>query len=73
MALGVLLRVRDVGSLLVDVTRGTWLGRCGLNGGGFRFEAGYVTVSFGSFRGGIEIELSRDSQCRDNVVNATGR
>jgi hypothetical protein len=51
--LGVLLSVRDAGSLFVDVTRGTWLGLCGLNGGGFRFDAGYVTVSLGSLRGGI--------------------
>ena len=34
-------------------TRGTFEGRCGLNGGAFRLEAGYTTVSFGSFRGGI--------------------
>jgi len=58
IALGVLLSGRDAaGSLFVDVTRGTWLGRCGLNGGAFRFEAGYVTVSFGSFRGGIGIQM----------------
>jgi hypothetical protein len=55
VALGVLLSERDAGSLFVDVTRGTWLGRCGLKGGAFRFDAGYVTVSFGSFRGGIEL------------------
>ena len=40
LALGVLLSGRGAPSLFVDATRGTWLGRCGLNGGGFRFEAG---------------------------------
>jgi hypothetical protein len=63
LALGVLLSVRAVGSLFVDVTRGTWLGRWGLNGGGFRLDGGYVTVSFGSLRGGIGTQLARDGWC----------
>ena len=40
LALGVLLSGRDALSLFVDAMRGTWLGRCGLNGGGFRLDAG---------------------------------
>lgn len=66
--LGVLLSGRDAGSLFVDVTRGTWLGRCGLNGGAFCFEAGYVTVSFGSLRGGID----RESEKGRKVVEVMG-
>lgn len=38
--------------------RGTFEGRCGLNAGAFRFDAGYTTVSFTSLRGGILMGFS---------------
>lgn len=54
LTLGVLLSGRDEPSdSVVDATRAALPGRCGLKGGPLRLEAGYVTDSFGSLRGGM--------------------